>query len=249
MFKKEVAQAKNGTKIYMEYLEENNTFVKRVDIMLQKPSGEFTKVLSYSLSKVEKPSGLRALLQDLGLEREEVEDILATVLIKIQVADSTASTNDSMSIEQVHQYLTRCALRGDGGYMHYINSLGKECCAFSNKVFKRLIRENVEGYKNHLEVIRSFRMMEILHTNPGRNDYRLKEGEVVYCFLPAEGIKKDTFFDWFDAAPDAEAPKEMESAESAVKDETPDVESSASDKKENSAEVETSTEPEHTENA
>ncbi|MDO5392869.1 MAG: hypothetical protein Q4F24_17525, partial [Eubacteriales bacterium] len=187
----------------------NNTFYRKVDFMIEKPTGEIGKKFSLSIKKVMmEKSALRPILENLGMQSEDIDNIVTKVQKSIPVA-KVGITNNSLTSLQLHQYLTRCAMREDCGYMQEIKSQGREYCIFRRDDFKNIVKEVADGFRNHLEVLDNFQMLGILHTNPGRKDYRLTGGLPVYCFLPADEVTKDTYLEWCDAGKDAECPKIM----------------------------------------
>lgn len=242
-----VVKTSDGAKIYMQLTEENNSFVKKVNFMIEKSTGELGKLFSFSLKQVmAENSPLQKVLENMGMESNDVTEVVEDVRKEIQSANAVA-TNNSMGIIQVHQLLTRYALNDNKSYMLYIKALGRECCIFERDNFKEILRENVYGFKNHLEILDNFQMMNILHTNPGRKDYRLSGGLPVYCFLPAENVTKDSRFDWFDEAPDAELPKKIGVVDAIDKSETSNAEDSTSESNADTEEVQVHEEPENTE--
>lgn len=69
---------------------------------------------------------------------------------------------------------------------------GTNYCAVPTKDFKKIVQSLDLGYRSHLEILQNFRMLGILFHNANRLDYRKKDFESHYCFIPAEGVEEDS---------------------------------------------------------
>lgn len=175
-----------GAKVYMEVTRDSSSFFKQAGFMVYIPDVGFSKRFAIPFRTLVGKAPADTFL-NLGFTREEVDaiaDAMRNKIADMKVIDS----GESVSIEMAHKLLTFEALKS--GYMKDIN--GTNYCAVPTKDFKKIVQSLDLGYRSHLEILQNFRMLGILFHNANRLDYRKKDFESHYCFIPAEGVKADS---------------------------------------------------------
>lgn len=168
--------------VYLAPTIDVSSGTKTIGVMVGNKDGMLYKRFDISAKQLRTNKGTFDVFYNYGFTQDEVQKI-SKELNRLFGEVKFKNGCSGISIEQVHRLLTVFA--EERNYMEEIDE--KRYCCVPTQEFREWVREEAIGYRNHLEVLRNFEMMELLKTNQGRNDYKRKsDGERCYCVLAWE---------------------------------------------------------------
>ena len=170
--------------VYYKLAVNDYTLTKKVVVMVQDECGRLSGNINISLKQLITCKSVLNQFFDYGFSYEDAVKITEK-LKKVATTSNFAKCCAGCSIEDIHMQLTEYAV--ENKLIETID--GVEYCMIPSADFKEWVRNEVEGFQP-LNLFDSFKMLDLVKHNSGRNDYKRKaDGTRCYCIKKADSLQ------------------------------------------------------------